>query len=204
MNSWQLKLTKNHQATKEYSLKLINKKANKTFRNWFGPLALQIYHKAKRHLTKNQHKITKQNTLTFDKHFAQHVMIEASLYQQLCHHHYQTVEDLELKGLSHHTSTNNVLLYIRMTAQHPSRQTIKTLLWDEKNHGVDHDQIVDKLVQHRLIQKFKINDHIFYDKNPYPHNHLYNVETNQLTDCDQSHPPLLPANIKFIKHQNFN
>ncbi len=196
MNSWQLSISHMQSPLNEYQLQLINNKTNKTWRSWFGPIAWQIYRKAKSQVLKNHRFAVQNNSLLFDKHYAQHLMIEASLHHHFCHHLYQTTDDLRQQDMAQDLDAHDLLLYIRMTPQHPCHQTISRLASEKSKLGVDHKLIIDRLVARRLIQKIVINQQTFYDKNPHPHDHLFNTQTGQLTDYTEQkihsdHPNLI-------------
>ena len=197
VSQWQLKLELSNQCQQEYILSLSKNNSRKKLRSWFGPLALHLFLKAKHQINPTSDIKNQGDCLLFDKLFTQHFLIEASFYHQKCLMEFQVKNDLLSKGLSYDDQLGELLLYIRMTSQHPSYQTLLRV-GNETTHNlkgiVSH---IQTLKDNLLIQEIKHETYTFYDKNPLPHSHLYDPDKNIIFDYNHYIDPkayqIIPA-----------
>lgn len=181
--SWEIKINTNYKETSEYCLQLCHTKKNQSFRSWFGPLAHHIYLQLKRqfNFVKEQHK------LSVDKQLAQYVLMQASFLHQRCLYQFQVTHDLTNHHLSKRYEVAELLLFIRMTHQHPSHHTLLACAQSQIPWCIETDEAIKSLLDSKLIQKIECIDHIFYDKNPYPHDHVLDTSDYKLNDFTSAH-----------------
>ena len=182
--TWQLNFIKNHQQTGEYCLELCRINKPTPLRCWFGPMAQHLLQQSNHYLPSSQTLYTEGNTQRWgiEKQLAQHLLVEASFFHQRCLHQYQVNDDIKSKGLDNNHDLSELLLFIRMSAQHPSHQTLITLVNSQQHRSSAFEDNLNTLLSHKLIQKIGYNNWVFYDKNPYPHDHLLDLSTFKLHD----------------------
>ncbi len=197
--SWKLTIFDDYLHTGESCLKLTHSDRINTFRSWFGPMAHQLfnvavdkYHRACRHQTQSQ--------LSIQKQFAQHLLIEASFHHQRCLQRYQIYTDIKNSGLNHTQNLSEILLFIRMTPQHPCIDTLQLFANKQLPNCLDLEEALQSLTDVKLIQKICVKEIDFYDKNPYPHDHVWDFETKDLKDYTlkehlKSHQQLIKCHL---------
>lgn len=180
--SWQIHINSNHEETSECCLQLRHSDKNHTFRSWFGPLAKLIYLQlqSKFNLTDCGH------TIQIEKQFAQYTLMHASFIHQRCMYQYQITNDLKLNNLSDQHDLAELLLFIRMTCQHPTERTLIACVQTQMPWCDEVERAIDALIETKLIQKIVCTDHVFYDKNPYPHDHVFDLKEHKLNDFNDS------------------
>ncbi|TDR22741.1 hypothetical protein [Marinicella litoralis] len=184
--TWQLTLINNHRQSNECCLKMTQLKRNRILRQWFGPMAWQLFKSVTGDKTTP---VCHNEKVLLDKQTAQSFLIEASFFHQKCLQLYQINSDLKSKGLVPSQELCELLLYLRMTTQHPSHQIISLLADCHFPCNLSFDRALKALLNAQLIQKIVCLPFIFYDKNPYPHDHVFDQTSQSLTDHD---------NIKII------
>ncbi len=181
--TWQLTYTENHQQSGESCLQLNHHKKNKQLRSWFGPLAQHLFRLIKKQLSSTT---TEHHTVfQIEKQLAQHLLIQASFYHQRCLHQYQVYDDIKNLQLNQHNELCELLLFIRMSAQHPSQQTLQQLIDNQLPWYTDFNTEIKTLIDAKLIQKIGYRGLVFYDKNPYPHDHILDLHNQRLHDYTQ-------------------
>ncbi len=178
--TWKFTLNKNHKRSKEYSLTLSQVKHDKILRRWFGPMAQHLFSKIKN--KQLPHSTQSSLTVTLDKQAAQYFLIKASFFHQQCLQQYQVLTDLIKHGIETTEEVIESLLYIRMTCLHPSQQNIHLMADCQLACSLHIDHALDELVKAKLIQKIEFLHFKFYDKNPYPHGHIFDKESQTLRD----------------------
>ncbi len=185
--TWQLKLIENHQQTGEHCLELCRINKHSPLRSWFGPIAQLLLQQNHRYLPPSKKLNDEANTQRWaiDKQMAQYLLVQASFFHQRCLHQYQVNDDIKSKGLDNNHDLSELLLFIRMSSQHPSHQTLLTLVSSQlpSNKGLEGN--LNTLLSAKLIQKISFHNWAFYDKNPYPHDHLLDLKTFELNDFNQ-------------------
>jgi|GEM_PF-2284201 len=180
---WKLSLTHNHQQSNEYCLTMTHLKRNCQLRQWFGPIAQQLFKQAS-----YKHNIiaSAQNQLSMiiDKQSAQHFLIEASFFHQKCVQLYHINQDLKANCLELTQEISELLLYLRMTDQHPTHENLNLFADCHMHCHLDFEKALKALIEANLIQKIEILHCIFYDKNPRPHDHIFDHQNMTLIDCD--------------------
>ena len=146
-------------------------------------MAQQLFQLAKGLLNIN---LTKTFDLSFsiDKQAAQYFLIEASFYHQKCLQQFQITADLKNKQLSVTQQLSELLLYIRMTRQHPSHESLDVFSACHLPCNAGFDQTIESLIKAKLIQRIEFLHFKFYDKNPYPHDHIFDYNSQTLKDHD--------------------
>ncbi len=177
---WQLKLTANHQQSGEFCLSLSQGKRNHLLRRWFGPLAQHLFQQPV--CSREKTPATIDQDINIDKQMAQHLLIQASFFHQRCLQQYQIQNHLKQQCQHYSHELCELLLFIRMSSQHPCQKTLQLFVDCQMPWCTDIEAEINTLLDARLIQKIKYKDLIFYDKNPYPHDHLLNLKTSQLKD----------------------
>ncbi|MFC3195411.1 hypothetical protein ACFODZ_14245 [Marinicella sediminis] len=181
-HQWYLSYSENHLSLNEPGLLLHKKRNGLVLRSWIGPMAHMLMSKLLRRHHPDQARLTNNGwQLPIDKQQAQHLLIEASFQQQFCLHHYQVTGDLLNHGLPPE-HFDELLLYLRMSLQHPSHQSLIQVmsLIQPDNHR--NEEQLETLEQYKLIQRISHNNTCFYDKNPLPHAHLYDPKSHMLYD----------------------
>lgn len=178
--SWQIYFTKNHQQTGDCCLQLTNSFSNYNLRSWSGPFASHLFDSIKPKLNTAD---TNNGSVTIDKQFVQYLLIKASFLHQKCMYEYQVTSDLSKTiGLNDIHEMAEILLYIRMTEKHPCLESLIHFAEQQIPWCNDIHSAIEALLDHKLIQQIKYHRWCFFDKNPYPHNHLLDMETNCLVD----------------------
>ncbi|WP_223787558.1 hypothetical protein [Marinicella meishanensis] len=172
--NWQLQYEPNHQHCGEACLTLTQHNRCEPLRRWFGPMATQLA----RWLRASHSKISGQHPTTINKSLAQQLLMQASFHHQACLHRYHVTQDLPAQS----PAMCDVLLYLRMSRLHPCQDTMETLLNTQMPHCQDLEDILQRLVQAELIQCINSGSQRFYDKNPYPHDHILDTQTDRLFD----------------------
>lgn len=182
--TWHLSMIENHQQSNEHCLQLRHHNKPTPLRSWFGPMAQHLLQQIRSCLPPAEKLKTKHNTQNFvlDKQLAQHLLIQASFFHQRCLHQYQISDDLKNKGLSHSHELCELLLFIRMSAQHPSHQTLQVWVENQLPYWVDFEAELNTLLNAKMVQKISHQDWVFYDKNPFPHDHLLDLTSLKLND----------------------
>jgi len=184
--TWQVNFTYNYKQSGECCLELCHEKRNTQLRSWFGPLAQHLFNQPQLKLFSDQTK--EQYNFSIDKQMAQFLLIKASFFHQRCLHMYQVKDDIKRQELIYSHELCELLLFIRMSNQHPSHQTLELFVEYQIPWCEDLRSKIESLLSAKLIQKislnstYKHNGLVFYDKNPYPHDHLLNLETLKLND----------------------
>ena len=181
--TWKLTLELNHLNTKECRLTMTHCKRNVVLRQWFGPMAHQLLQMAKGNLNPVL-STTLDGSLLIDKQMAQYFLIEASFYHQKCLQQFQITADLKNKHLPIKQDLCELLLYIRMTHQHPSHESLAVFSACHLPCNAEFNQAIESLVDTRLIQRIEFLHFTFYDKNPYPHDHIFDCNSQTLKDHD--------------------
>ncbi len=179
--NWQLTLINNYQNSGESCVQLTHTKRENLLRSWFGPFAQQLFHSITNKVptpVKNSHNCC----LDIGKQCAQYLLVQASYQHQRCLYQYQVNQDLNNKGIQGAHELGDLLLYIRMTAQHPCHQNIEQLYNTQLSSCHDTGQALNTLLDARLIQQINYQQLTYYDKNPYPHDHVLNLRSEKLTD----------------------
>jgi len=120
--------------------------------------------------------------INIDKHSAQYFLIEASFYHQQCLQQYQVINDIYKLGINKTEEVIELLLYLRMTSLHPSHEDLQVFAGCQPRHNLCLEQALDTLLDNRLIQKIEFLEFQFYDKNPYPHGHIFDLKTQTIKD----------------------
>lgn len=181
--SWKLNLSHNFNHTNEYCLQLCHTEKNQSFRSWFGPLAKRIHH----HLQSCLKLPTTDQPVTMDKHDSQYALMQASFLHQRYLYQFQVNHDLELNQLSNNFDLVELLLYIRMTKQHPNHETLLMFAQTQMPWCDEPEAAINLLVETKLIQKIDFLNYTFYDKNPYPHDHVLDLKKLILNDLNTTH-----------------
>ncbi|MFV0543118.1 MAG: hypothetical protein ACK5L8_05430 [Marinicella pacifica] len=194
MSTWNIKLTPAHHNELNDILSL--NRTDTPFRNWFGALAGEIYKSIRHGLN-----LPLASPKTLNKTEAQHILIEAAMVQQQCLQHYRVYQDLAQHNLTD-LALHDVLLFIRMCNYHPGEHDL--LDYQKHSHVIEstgHLKILlNQLEEQRLIQTIRANHRVFYDKNPYPHCHLFDTETGRISDYDCHLNTLHNKRFKRIPH----
>ena len=152
---------------------MIHLKRNSPLRQWYGPIAKQLLniesYNCKLNLTTGGTK-----TIQIDKQSAQWFLIEASFYHQKCMQQFHIVNDLKIKSLEPTHELSELLLYIRMTIHHPSQDNLHIFTDSHIPFSCDVERAIKSLMATKLIQKIEFLHFKFYDKNPNPHDHIFN------------------------------
>ncbi len=186
--TWHVGFIDNYQQTGECCLKLRHGKRGTQLRGWFGPLARHLYSLTQPQFHANQSKTSKH--LAIDKQMAQFLLIQASFFHQRCFHMYQVKDDIKRQNLNFSHEVCELLLFIRMSNHHPSHKTIQLFVQHQIPWCEDFEKKIEDLLAVKLIQKFSHNNLVFYDKNPYPHDHLLDLKTLKLEDfIDREYSP---------------
>lgn len=181
---WELSITHDYKETTESCLQLQHSDKENVFRSWFGPLAKYIYLTLQNKFDFNPDK----RSFLIEKQFAQYTLMQASFHHQRCSHVYQINQDLENQGLSEKYELAEILLFIRMTPQHPSHETLIQFGQQQIPWCDDIEAAIEQLIETKLIQRIHCETHIFYDKNPYPHDHILDLSENTLNDLAFDQP----------------
>jgi len=184
--TWQLILTKNHLNLNEYGLVLKNSNSSSIMRCWFGLIAKKLWANAIKHSDHINTGSKNSCHINCDKNFAQHLLIEASFLQQLCAQQFNIHKDLASNGMTINCVAAEILLFIRMTQQHPSREIITQIMDLTLRGNHDYEHPLNLLQEMRLIQKICYQDQSYYDKNPYPHCHVYDPENQTIYDYNNN------------------
>ncbi len=183
--TWQIRYTPQHPKHREACLTLQNNKKHYKLRGWYGPLAELIFKNIQKYLPiKKQQPIQQQ---TIEKQLAQFILIQASFLHQRCLHDYQITTDTEKAGLAKHHDLADLLLFIRMTANHPCYDSIMTLFDTQIPWCEDIDTQLNMLLECKIIQQLRFQNWHFFDKNPFPHNHVLDLQKQMLFDYHQLH-----------------
>ena len=159
---------------------LNHEKKKNLLRCWFGPLALHLFQQTICSQQINQ--TTINQSIKIDKKMAQHLLIQASFFHQRCLQQYQVQNHLKQQFQSYSHELCDLLLFIRMSSQHPCQKTLQLFVDCQMPWCTDLDAEINTLLDAKLIQKIKYRDLIFYDKNPYPHDNILNLKTSKLED----------------------
>ncbi len=179
--TWQINLINDFRCSGETCLELTHHHRYCQLRNWFGPFAQRLFNSIKDQLLRsNDDSVIHQ--IIVDKQFAQYLLVQASFLHQRCMHQYQVHQDIHDKGITYSHELGELLLYVRMTPQHPSQQTLEHFIDTQLAWCDETEQAIHTLLESKLIQKIKFNQQTYYDKNPYPHDHILNLDTNILSD----------------------
>jgi hypothetical protein len=89
-----------------------------------------------------------------------------------------------------------ILLFIRMTDKHPCQQSLEQFTAQQTPWCHDMQAAIDRLLECKLIQQVKYQQWLFFDKNPYPHNHLLDIKNNSLVDYN--HQMTIDNNHKLL------
>lgn len=89
-----------------------------------------------------------------------------------------------------HLSAEKILQGVTAAGKHVSRATVYNTMGLFANKGVVREVLIDR-------------ERVFYDSNPDVHQHLYNVETGELTDIYEAElnllaAPRLPEDLKIV------
>ncbi len=181
---WELNINSNFKDTSECCLQLSHTEKKQSFRSWFGPLAKHIYIQLQ-----NKFNFRAQGeSFQIEKQFAQYTLMQASFHHQRCIYQYQINSDLEANALTGQYDLAELLLFIRMTPQHPSQDTLIEFAQKQMPWCADIDTAINQLLDAKLIQKIICDGHIFYDKNPYPHDHVLDIPSQKLKDFTFDQP----------------
>lgn len=198
MMTWKLTLIHNYQNSNEYCLTMTHLKRNSTLRQWYGPIARQLFKKAS-YKHNSFSSVENQHSILMDKQATQYFLIEASFFHQKCVQLFQINNDVKAKCLSLTQEVSELLLYIRMTDQHPSHKNLIIFADCHIPCHLDFENTLKSLLEVRLIQKIEILHFVFYDKNPYPHDHIFDHKSLTLKDHNQIEQLL--NHQKLINHQ---
>ena len=182
--TWIINYSRNFKQTDECCLELCHRNKSTPLRAWFGPLASQLFQ-----LINNQINLTKlasRSSFIIEKHQAQYLPIQASFLLQRCQHLYQVNKDLKHLDSKYQHEVCEILLFIRMSNQHPKQQTLQLFTDIQLPHCTDIETAIDVLLKAKLIQKIQYNDWVFYDKIPYPHDHVLDLNSLKLVDYNHS------------------
>ena len=192
---WQLTYHPDFRHLGEAGLTLHKQDRSEALRHWVGPLAERLVNRLSQHNntpTLNTHVSTQFN---ISKLMAQHLLIEASFQHQYCLHRFQVIKDLQKNQLQS-GSMEEVLLYLRMTPQHPCHDKVLEVMSLMQPDNTRCEEQLTELQECRLIQSIKHRNSVFYDKNPLPHAHLYDPEQGCLYD---HHSRLDCARFEYIR-----
>ncbi len=176
-------------------------KRNNCLRQWFGPMAQQLFNIISSHRNSST-TCDHHRCILLDKQAAQHFLIEASFYQQKCIQQFQVTSDIRAKCLNPIQAMSELLLYIRMTNQHPSHENLHIFSHCHLPYDLEFEAALEALVVAKLIQKIEFLHFTFYDKNPYPHDHIFDHKSFTLTD--QNRIERLFDHQRLIPHQTTN
>ena len=196
MTTWSIQLNPANQYQLNDVLSLCKHNQNNHFRSWFGALAGEIFQCIKSGL-----KLSIAQPHQLDKTEAQHILIQAAMVQQHCMHHYRVYKDLKTNHIND-LALHDLLLFIRMANYHPGEQDL--ISYQKHSHVIESPghlkSSLHQLQNQQLIQKISANDNIFYDKNPYPHCHLFDTKTGRISDYDCHINTLHNERFKRIPH----
>ncbi len=195
--TWQIKYTPQLGNQKEACLTIQKHKKNYKLRGWYGPLAELIFKVVQKYLPANHEQHKQQYAI--EKQLAQFILIQASFLHQKCLHDYQVLSDTDKAGLCKHHDLTDLLLFIRMTANHPCFDSVMAFGQTQIPWCDDIETQLDQLLEQKLIQQVKYRQWHFYDKNPYPHDHILDLKNQRLFDHHQhnqleKHQKLIVAN----------
>lgn len=179
--TWQLLYQHNLKHWQDPALQLINQKSEHVLRCWVGEISTQLLLMAlgmNRHQLKPGHK----QCLQLNKHQTQQFLMAACFHYQACLHQYQVLKDLRTQELDHATGLADILLYIRMSDQHPSSKQLAKAMNQTAPQVVGLKQQLKHLEHHQLIQKLTHKGLVFFDKNPLPHKHLFDPDQQVIID----------------------
>lgn len=180
MSTWNIKLTPAHHNELNDVLSLSKSQTDTPFRNWFGALAGEIYKSIRDGLN-----LSLASPKTLNKTEVQHILIEAAMVQQQCLQHYRVYQDLAQYNLTD-LALHDVLLFIRMSNYHPSKQDLFS--YQQYSHVIESNDhlrsLLNQLQDKNLIQEIRTDNHVFFDKNPYPHCHIFDTKSGRISDYD--------------------
>ncbi|MCX7553867.1 hypothetical protein OS175_08250 [Marinicella sp. S1101] len=182
--TWTLHIDCNFQNTHEFCLQLNHTDKARNFRSWMGPMAKHLFMQ----LQQNLARCTSSQSFIIEKQLAQYALMQASFHHQRCLHQFQIIQDLEAIDLAGHNEMADMLLFIRMTPQHPCHDTLLLFSQQQTPWTQDAEAVIAQLVEAKLIQIIKCGEQTYYDKNPYPHDHVLDLNTLKLTDFTAEGP----------------
>jgi hypothetical protein len=177
--TWKLSYDRQCNLHQEACLTIHNDRKQYKLRGWYGPMAELILQSIKKFIPRIHTSPLKQ---PIEKQMAQFILMQASFLHQKCLHEFQVQTDTDRVGLSDDHNLAELLLFIRMTANHPCSDSIAAFSQTQIPWCDDVQTHLNQLVDCKLIQRVKYQQWYFYDKNPYPHNHIVDLQDQMLFD----------------------
>ncbi|MCB1581668.1 MAG: hypothetical protein R3E90_08920 [Marinicella sp.] len=184
--NWTIKYTPKWKNNQEALLTLVSSHQRHPLREWYGPLAELIFCSSYKHLSKHISMTTQQ--FDIEKQLAQFILMQACFLHQKCLHEYQVNQDTKKAGLTNNNDLAELLLFIRMTSNHPNQHSLMTFHNAQIPWCDDFETRIDNLINSKLIQHIRYKNMDFFDKNPYPHDHILDLHDKVLFDYQQNFP----------------
>lgn len=181
--TWLLTYQKNLSENMMCSLDLTHRKRGSSLRQWHGPIAQKLFQLCLKNHAPIQHP-NNQSAIILNKQNAQSFLIESCLYQQNLFQQFFVTQDLAEKQVKPHAGIGDMLLFIRMNHIHLSQDTLDAYINLNMTCYADQSSSLAILLNHKLIQKIHCFGQNFYDKNPFPHHHIFDTHTRTLKDYD--------------------